>query len=82
MGVLYKVYDSIPRGMVDLWQAEKDYGVPVTRLQHWVRDKRLPVAGRLRGPAPGGGLVLVARAELEQLVLDPPRRGPQVSRNA
>ena len=47
----------------------------LSRVQWWQRSGRLKVAGRLRGTARAGGVILFRRDDVEALVANPPRRG-------
>ena len=66
---------NVPEGLIDLRAAATKYGFSVHTLRLWVRKGTLQTHGRLRSPAPGGGVYLVAERQLESLNKLPPARG-------
>ncbi len=68
-------YTELPNGLIDLATAAKNHGCTVHRLRTWVHKGHLQVQGRLRGPAPGGGLLLVAEEQVKSRLANPPKNG-------
>ena len=69
------IYTELPVGLTDLATAAKNHGCTVYRLRTWVHKGHLQVQGRLRGPAPGGGLLLVAEDQVRSRLANPPKNG-------
>ena len=59
------IYTEIPDGLIDLAGAAVKFGCNVHRLRAWVRRGHIPIHGRLRGGAPGGGYFVVAEADIQ-----------------
>ena len=57
--------------------AAEEYSVQPARLRQWIHRGHLQRMGRKPGYGRGGGSVLVSRADLERLILHPPRPGPK-----
>ena len=69
------MFDELPEGLIDLPAAASKYARSRHTLHAWVRQGRLPVVARLKGPARGGGFLLVSESAVVALLEDPPRRG-------
>lgn len=69
------VYDELPEGLIDLPTASLRYGIKRHTITMWLQRGRLQARGRLKGPAPGGGYVLIAEAELMAYMNAPRDRG-------
>ena len=69
------IYDELPKGLIDLPTAGKKYGLNVRTIRGWVNKGKLEAAGRLRGPAPGGGYLVVSEDELLVHIAEPRSRG-------
>ena len=68
------MFSVAPEGLLTLRGAADEFNRSVQALRNWVWRGHLKVRGRLRAPARGGGMVLVAREDLESLLQNPPRR--------
>ena len=60
-------YDELPAGLITRTEAARQYGVPASRIRHWMRTGRITHMGYLRGGSPQGGYVLLVEAELAAL---------------
>ena len=69
------IYDELPDGLIDLRAAAEKHGCSLYRLRQWAKRGHLPPQGRLKSPAPGGGVVIVDDESIRRLLLDPPRSG-------
>ena len=69
------VYDEVPEGLIDLPSAARKYSLNRGTLRMWVVVGHLRRAGRLKGPAPGGGFVLLFEDELVARLNAPRRPG-------
>ena len=58
------IHDEVPPGMITLPDAARKYGINRGTLRGWVNKRRVWVTGRLRGPAQGGGYLLLDEEEL------------------
>ena len=58
------IFTELPEGLIDLPSASTRYGCGIARLRNWVRQGQLPLKGRLRRPAPGGGYLVVSESDL------------------
>ena len=58
------IYDEVPEGMIDFPSAARKYSLNRGTLRTWLVGGHLSRAGRLKGPAPGGGFVLLFEDEL------------------
>ncbi len=61
--------------LISLPQASAETGIPLVRLRSWRKAGYLHPVGRLRGDAPGGGVLLFQLADVLLLRDDPPPRG-------
>ncbi len=61
--------------LIALPQAAVETGVPLDRLRSWRKTGHLSPIGRIRGNAPGGGLLLFRLADIVRLLDEPPLRG-------
>lgn len=66
---------NLPEGLIDLNTAAEKYGCSIHRLRQWVTRGRLTRMGKLRAPAPGGGVVLVDETCLIQKLGESPNKG-------
>ena len=71
--VIYKP-GNLPEGLIDLPTAAKKYGIKPDTLRHWVYDEHVPMVGKLKGPAPGGGYKVVRLIDLEAHLHSPRKR--------
>ena len=71
----HPIFDELPPGFIDLPAASKKYGVNRSTMHHWVKSGQLPLAGRLRGSATGGGYLVLREAELIAYMAEPRRKG-------
>ena len=69
------IYTDLPDGLIDLSNAAKKYNCTPERFRRWVYRGYLEERGRLRGPGPNGGSIVVCEAELDARVASPPNRG-------
>ena len=70
------IYNSIPDDLITVTDACKKYKRSVTTLRRWWRNGYIQLMGRVRGPAPGGGYLLVSVDEIEAHISNPPyKRG-------
>ena len=64
-----------PDRLIALSQAAVETGIPIDRLRSWRRTGHLVPSARMRGDAPGGGILLFRMADVLRLLDDPPLRG-------
>ena len=69
------IYDELPEGLIDLPSAAKKYGCTVGRLRNWVYRGKINQRGKLKASAPGGGLLLVSRSDVERALEAPQPKG-------
>ena len=69
------IYTELPEGLIDLPTAQKKYGCTRSRFHNWVAKGHLKLHGRLRGPAPGGGYLVVCEADLARRLATVPVKG-------
>ena len=69
------VFDELPEGLVDVVTAAENLGISDRTIRTWIRRKHIHSYGRLRGPAPGGGVVLVKECEISDHLAAPKSRG-------
>ena len=69
------IYTELPEGLIDLPTAMRKYGCHRQRLNNWVARGRLKVYGRLRGPARGGGYLVVSEDDLQSRLNGPLDKG-------
>ena len=69
------IYTELPEGLIDLPSAAKKYKTTVYRLRAWVQRGHISARGRLRAGCPGGGYYVVAEADLERRLAEPPKKG-------
>ena len=70
-----RVYDALPSGLIDVPSAARRYRRSRRTIQSWIRAGRIEEVGRLRAPARGGGYMVVRKAQVEDLIANPPARG-------
>ena len=66
-----KVYDEVPEGFITLPSAARKYELNRVVLRNWVGRGHLRVFGRLKGPAQGGGFLLLNEDELREHLNQP-----------
>lgn len=59
-----KVYRELPPGLITLPDASRKYEINYNSLHRWVKEGKIRSFGRLRGPAPGRGLVILMECEV------------------
>ena len=59
-----KVYRELPPGLITLPDAARKYEINYNSLHRWVKEGKIRSFGRLRGPAPGRGLVILMECEV------------------
>ena len=69
------VYDQLPDGLITLTDAARKYGLNIGTLRTWVLLGYINKAGRLKGPARGGGFLLLSEDEVLARVNTPRRPG-------
>ena len=69
------IYTELPDGLIDLAKAAKKYNCTAERFRRWVYRGYLEERGRLRGPGPNGGSIVVCEADLDARVKSPPNKG-------
>ena len=75
------IYDEVPEGLITLPDAAQKYRINIERLRGWVRYGHIRKYGKLKGPAPGGGFVLLLEGAVVEWMNAPrnpggrPRRG-------
>ena len=69
------VYTELPPGLIELPNAARTYGIPRRTIQTWLRKGKLSRQGRLRGPARGGGYILISEDQLIAYMNEPRHRG-------
>ena len=70
-----RIYTEVPEGMITAPQAARKYGLSRHTIQAWVIRGRIPMEGKLRGSARGGGFILLDEDKLVALIAYPPKRG-------
>ena len=79
-----RIYTEVPEGMITAPEACKKYGLSQGTIQAWIFRGRVPVEGKLRGSAPGGGFNLLYEDKLVEFMNSTrhrggrPRKEPQV----
>ena len=68
-------FKEVEERLIALPQASIETGIPQGRLRSWRKGGYLIPIGRLRGDAPGGGILLFRLADVLRLLDEPPRRG-------
>ena len=69
------VYDDVPAGLIDLPSARRKYNVAERTIHSWVEKGHVRLRGRLKGPAKGGGYLLVLEDELTAYLTAPRNKG-------
>ena len=69
------VYTVLPPGLIDVPGAARKYGLHPETVRYWVRNGKVPLCGRLRAPAPGGGFMVVSEEDLLAHMSSPQSRG-------
>ena len=69
------VYTELPEGLIDLPSAGRKYRVPRRTIHSWVEKGHVRLRGRLKGPAQGGGYLLVREDELTAYLTAPRKKG-------
>ena len=75
------IYTDLPEGLIDLSAAAEQYGCSVHRIRGWVRRGHVPIRGRLKAPAPGGGYFVVAKSDLEHRLATVVSKGGRPRKN-
>ena len=73
------IYDAVPPGLIDLPSARRKYNVPRRTIHSWVEKGHVRLRGRLKGPAKGGGYLLVREDELTAYLTAPRKKGGRPS---
>ena len=60
------IYDSVPDGMATLADAEDQLGINRRTIRAWIVRGHISKTGLLRGPARGGGLILVSPSDVRR----------------
>ena len=68
------IYDELPPGLIDLPSAADLHDRSLGTLHTWIRRGRLPVVGRLRASARGGGRLLIRAVDIARVNEQTPRR--------
>ena len=68
-------FKEVEERLITLPQASIETSISLDRLRSWRKTGYLNPVGRLRGDAPGGGVLLFRLADVLQLLDEPPRRG-------
>ena len=69
------VYSVLPEGLIDVPSASKKYNLQDDTIRAWVRKGQVKLCGRLKGPATGGGFLLVVEEELVAYMSAPRNKG-------
>ena len=77
-----RVYRELPPGLIDLPTASKKYCVKPGTLWFWVRKGNLGSKGRLKGPATGGGYLVICEEELVAYIEAPRNKGGRPPRKS
>ncbi len=70
-----RVVTTLEPKPITIQQASDEFGIPKGTLGRWIHIGHLTPVGRVKFPARGGGKVLVDRAQVEEMVRNPPRNG-------
>ena len=70
-----KIYEKLPDGAIDLPSAARKYGVNSETMRRWLDKGKVPVIGRLRGPAQGGGFLVMWEDDLVRYINQPVPQG-------
>ena len=73
------VYDAVPPGLIDIPSATRKYNVHRRTIHSWVEKGHVRLRGRLKGPAKGGGYLLVREDELTAYLTAPRKKGGRPS---
>ena len=69
------VYTELPPGLIDVPTAVRKYDLKRSTLHSWLKKGLLRSRGRLKGPANGGGYVVVNEDELSDCISAPRNKG-------
>ena len=69
------VYDVLPAGLIDLPSASAKHDVNSETIRRWIEKGHVRLVGRLRGPARGGGFLVVDECELVAYKNSPKKKG-------
>ena len=69
------VFVELPEGLIDLPSATRKYNVNPSTLHSWVKKGHVRLRGRLKGPAHGGGFLLVREEDVTAYLTAPRRKG-------
>ena len=70
-----RIYTEVPEGTITVPEASKKYGISQGTIQAWIFRGRVPVEGKLRGSAPGGGLTLLCEDKVVEFMNSPRDKG-------
>ena len=76
------VFTELPDGLIDVPSASKKYNIKGPTLSSWVRKGHVRLRGRLKGPATGGGFLVVAENELFAYMKSPRDKGGRPSKRS
>ena len=71
----HTVFTELPNGLIDLPTAVKKYNLRSTTVHTWLSKGHITLRGRLKGPAVGGGFIVVAEDELVAYISAPRDKG-------
>lgn len=69
------IYNELPDGLITVPEASRKYRRSKATLRRWYNNGYIRLMGKLRGPGPGGGSLLVPIDEVESCIANPPFRG-------
>ena len=72
--VIYERRD-LPEDLVDLPSIMREHGVSRSTLHTWIKAGKLPLCGKVRAPARGGGYNVVRKDEVLKLIEGPINKG-------
>ena len=69
------VYTELPEGLIDFPSAACKYNLNRGTLRNWLSKGYITLRGRLKGPATGGGFLIVSEDELVEHIAKPRNKG-------
>ena len=70
-----RIYDTLPDGLIDLPSACRKYGVNSQTANGWMRKGMIPLMGKLRAPARGGGYNITSERSFKECMSSPKKLG-------
>ena len=69
------IFDELPEGLITVADASRKYGFLLGTVRNWIRKGYIPAVARLKGPAVGGGFILVRECDFLDYKDQPRKKG-------